>query len=163
MKKTSRQQEKAIQKIWESQTPFFFLLIIGLVAALLILSSTKHPKRWIEKNIVLQDVSKVYITRGSYWKITDSSNATYSIDSSNPNIGQLVPGESYLIRYSPLHWNRIQCMTGQNTVIVEYEDSVRDYLWRTVIGWSSLGIFLCIAASMIWTTQQKIRKIKGNR
>ncbi len=162
-KKKSRQQEKAIQKIWAIQSPFYVILIMAIVASVLILASAEHPKYWNEKDIVVSNVSKVYLSRGSYYQITDINGGTYSIDSSNENTQKLIYGESYYIIYSNIHWNRIKYMTDSNTIYVDYDTSIDDYNIRTVIGWigilaSSVTIFVMVRKSL-----KKIQTIRGKK
>ena len=159
-KKKSRQQEKAIQKIWDSQSSFFILLAMAIVASVLILSSAEHPKHWIEKDIVISDISKVYIHRGSYYQITDTNGATYSIDSSNENAEKLVHGETYHIIHANIHWNRIKYMSDANTIYVDYGASIDDYYTRTAIG--CIGI-LAGSATIIVLVRKSLRKIQAIR
>jgi len=159
-KKKSRQQEKAIQKIWNDQSPFYTLLIMAIVTSILILSSAENPKFWNEKDIVVRDVSKVYIYRGSYYQITDIDQATYSINSSNSNIEKLVPGQNYHIIYSNIHWNRIKYMTDSSNVIVDYHASIDDYYTRTIIGW--IGI-LASSVTILIMVRKSLRKIQAIR
>ena len=65
-KKKSRQQEKQIHKIWNEQSPFYALLALAFFASVILLSSAEHPKYWDEREIVISDVSKVHIYKGSY-------------------------------------------------------------------------------------------------
>lgn len=162
-KKISHQQEKAILKIWNSQSPFYILLCIAIVAFVLILASAEHPKYWIEKDIVVSDVSKVYIHRGSYYQITDANGATYSIESSNENAPKLVCGESYHIIYANIHWNRIKYMTDSSTVYVDYDSSIDDYYTRTIIGWIGILVSAVTMFIMIRKSLRKIQAIRGKR
>lgn len=162
-KKRSRQKDKAIQRIWASQSTFFILLAMAIVASVLILSSAEHPKHWIEKDIVVSDVSKVYIHRGSYYRITDTNGAVYSIDSSNENAEKLVRGETYHIIHANIHWNRIKSMSDANTMYVDYGASIDDYYTRTAIGCigilaGSVTIFVMVRKSL-----RRIRAITGKR
>lgn len=162
-KKLSGQQEKAIQKIWNSQSSFYILLVMAIVASVFILASGEHPKHWIEKDIVVSDVSKVYLYRGSYYQITDTNGATYSVDSSNENVEKLVPGEAYHIIHANIHWNRIKSMSDADAVYVDYGASIDDYYTRTVIGCigilaGSITIFIMVRKSF-----RKIQAIRGKR
>lgn len=162
-KKKSRQQEKAIQKIWHGQSSFYVLWVMAIIASVLILTSAEHPKYWIEKDIVVNDVSKVYIHRGSYYQITDINGAAYSIDSSNENVEKLIHGETYHIIHANIHWNRIKYMSDSNTVYVDYDASMDDYYTRTIIGWigilvSSVTIFVMIRKSL-----RKIQALRSKK
>ena len=160
-KKTSRQQEKAILKIWNSQSPFYILLCMAIVAFVLILASAEHPNYWIEKDIVVDNISKVYIHRGSHYQITDTNGTTYSIDSSNENVQKLVCGKSYHIIYANIHWNRIKCMTDSSTVYVDYDSSIDDYYTRTMIGWIGILASTLTILIMVRKSLRKIQVIKG--
>ena len=160
-KKKSRQQEKAIQKIWSGQSSFYILLGMAIVASVLILASAEHPNYWIEKDIVVDNVSNVYIYRGSYYQITDTNGTTYSIDSSNKNVQKLVCGKSYHIIYANIHWNRIKCMTDSSTVYVDYDSSIDDYYTRTMIGWIGILASTLTILIMVRKSLRKIQVIKG--
>ena len=157
-KKKSRQQEKQIRKIWNEQSPFYALLALAFFASVILLSSAEHPKYWDEREIVISDVSKVHIYRGSYYQITDTNGATYSVDSSNDNVKELVCGKSYHIIYANIHWNRIKYMTDSNTVYVDYDTSVEDYYTRTMIGCA--GILISTGA-IIFLIRKSLGKIKA--
>lgn len=162
-KKKSRQQEKAIRKIWNDQSPFYVLLVMAIIASILILASAEHPKHWIEKDIVISDVTKVYVYRGSHFQITDTNNATYSIGSSNQNAEKLIPGQRYHIIYSNLHWNRIKYMSDSDAVYVDYDASMDDYYNRTIFGWSGILISSVTILALVRKSLLKIRQIRGNR
>jgi len=162
-RKKSRQQEKAIQKIWDAQSAFYILLAMAIALSILILASAEHPMHWIEKDIVIRDISKVEIYRGSYYQITDTNGATYSINTSNKNVDKLVHGETYHIIHAHIHWNRIKYMSDSNTTYVDYNASIDDYYTRTIIGCvgilaSSVTIFVLVRGSF-----RKIQAIRGKR
>lgn len=160
-KKKSRQQEKAIKKIWNDQSPFYILLVMAIFFSILILSSAEHPKYWIEKDIEIRDISVVHMHRGSYYQVTDTNGATYSIDSSNENVQQLMRGENYHIIHAGIHWNRIKYMTDSNTVYVDYDTSIHDYYIRTMIGWIGILVSTAIILTMIRTAMKKSKNIRG--
>ena len=161
-KKKSRQQEKAIKKIWNKQSMFYVILVMAIISFILILSSTENPKYWVEKDIVISDISTV--TGGTYYyQITDTAGETYSIDLSNENVQQLISGERYHIIHANIHWNRIKYMSDSNTVYVDYVESVNDHHARIIVGWSGILISLMITTAMLWHSFKKIRTIKGKR
>ena len=161
--KRSRQQEKAIQKIWDSQSSFYILLVMAIVASILVLASAEHPRHWVEKDIVVSDVSKVYIYKGSYYQITDTNGATYSIDSSNENAEKLALGETYHIIHANIHWNRIKSMSDSNTIYVDYGASIDDYYIRTIIGYIGILISCTTLLVMVRESLRKIQAIRGRR
>lgn len=161
-KKKSRQQEKAIQKIRDSQGPVYILIAMAIFASLLILSSAEHPKLWKTKDITVRDVSFVYISRGSYYQITDDTGFTYSIDSGNKMAEKLVPGATYHIMYASIHHNRIKYMTDSNTEYVSYEASVQDFYIRTIAGAAGILLSCAVIVLIRCQTSKEIRKIRGN-
>lgn len=161
-KKRFRQQKKAIRKIWDGKSSVFILLFMAIIAFILILSSTENPEHWVEKDIVVSDISTV--TGGTfYYQITDTTGATYSIDQSNKNVQKLVPGERYHIIHASIHWNRIKYMSDGNTVYVDYEESVDAHLARTIVGWVGILITSTLTLVMLWHTFKKIRTLTGKK
>lgn len=136
---------------------------MAVFASILILSSTVHPKHWMERDIVIDSISTVNGGRSSYYQITDANGNAYSINRANDNVSKLVCGETYHIIYADIHWNRIQYMADSAAVYVDYDASMDNYYARTIIGW--IGIFAesVTAFIMIRNSFRKIQAIKGKR
>lgn len=159
--KKSRYQEKMVQKIQKELLSVYLFLGIALIAAIFILASAEHPKHWDEKDIVVSQVSKEKKFRGSYIQITDDTGAVYSIHGSGQNALTLESGAHYHIIHAHIFQNQIKYMADDNTVYVNYQDSILDYHVRAVLGW---GIVLfCAGAALITTgnARSKIQRLSG--
>ena len=160
-KRRSRQRDREIQSIRQSIFGLLLFWGIAVIAAVFVLASGQNPKHWQETEIVIQDISTQRQFKGSYYQITDETGQTYSINRSNPNAEQLEVGECYQITYATIHHNRIQSMTDPHGVYVDYDDSLRDYYARMIIGWSLLlgssGVFL----REIFQSRRRIRQMQA--
>ena len=160
-KKKSRQQEKAIQKIWGSNAPFYFLLFLFFFFAIFLLTSSEPPKNWIEKDIIISDIAHVSTGRGSIYQITGNDGVTYSINGNNPNAENLVCGKRYHIIHSHTNWNRILSMTDSNNIYVAYDASLDSYYTSVSFAWIVILICIINALILVLRALKKIKDIKG--
>ena len=160
-KKKSRQQEKAIQKIWKTDEPFYICLFIFFILFLFVLTTSEHPKNWVEKDIVISDIAHVNTGRGSIYQIKGNDGVTYSINGNNPNAENLVCGKRYHIIHSHTNWNRILSMTDSNNIYVAYDASLDSYYTRVSFAWIVILICIINALILVLRALKKIKDIKG--
>ncbi len=162
-KKKSRQQENAIKKIWSDHAVIFFLLAMAFFASLLLLSTGENPENWIEKDIVIRDVSRVYFHRGNYYEITDTHSNTYSIAGSNKNAEKLITGNTYRIIHGKVHWNRIQSMEDSSTEYVDYQESLRYNRNIIIAGLGGISVSVALSVFLLIRISGKIQALRGKK
>ena len=161
--KISRQQENAIKKIWRGHEATFFLLVLAIVASFFLLVSGESPKKWIEKDIVIDDISIVNIYRGRYYEITADDGNRYSIAGTNKNAEHLIPGNTYHIIHSKSHWNRIQFMEDNTAQYVDYQESLRYNRNIILAGLGGISVSVALSLFLLIRISGKIQKIRGKR
>ena len=161
--KISRQQENAIKKIWRGHEATFFLLVLAIVASFFLLVSGESPKKWIEKDIIIDDISIVNIYRGRYYEITADDGNRYSIAGTNKNAEHLIPGNTYHIIHSKSHWNRIQFMEDATAQYVDYQESLHLNRGISLAGGVGLSVSFTLLCLLLIKISVKIQKIRGKR
>jgi hypothetical protein len=136
-------------EVWMRRTNKHGLLLLGFLMIFawfgIRLAIMESPAEWKDANITVTDVRHIS-RKPNCWQITDTEGNTYSAYESNRVVEKIIPQCTYYIVYSPDNHNAIRAITYDDTIIVDYAQSISVYCERNI--WEWLLAFLGLTGTM---------------